>query len=167
MATAAGVSVDEYLETTYHPDCDYVDGEVRERNVGEIDHSRLQVSLGSYLFTREQLWGIRALTEQRVQVKTWKFRVPDVAVVAGILPATRILMEPPLLCVEILSGEDRMQDMLERIFDYLDFGVKCVWVLDPRTRRGFVYTADGMREAKDGVLRVADTDIAVPLAELA
>ena len=33
------VSVDEYLHTAYHPDCDYVDGVVEDRNVGEKDHS--------------------------------------------------------------------------------------------------------------------------------
>ncbi len=36
------ISVEEYLATSYRPDCDYVDGEVVERNLGEWDHSRLQ-----------------------------------------------------------------------------------------------------------------------------
>ncbi len=35
--------VEKYLRTIYRPDCDYIDGEVLERNVGEIDHSRLQM----------------------------------------------------------------------------------------------------------------------------
>ncbi len=35
MATGALVSVDEYLRTSYRPDCDYVDGILVERNVGE------------------------------------------------------------------------------------------------------------------------------------
>lgn len=59
-----------------------------------------------------------------------------------------------------------MQEMQERIEDYLSFGVPCVWVIDPKTRRRFVYTADGMREAKDGMLRVPGSPIAVPLADL-
>jgi Uma2 family endonuclease len=167
MATGIAISVEEYLETTYRPDCDYVDGEVRERNVGEWDHSRLQIALGSYLFVREKLWGISALTEQRVQVKATRYRVPDIIAVSAPAEGTPIVHQPPLLCVEILSRDDRMQDIQERIDDYLNFGVKCVWVLDPRARRGFVYSAEGMREAKDGVLRVPDTPIAVPLAELA
>jgi hypothetical protein len=32
------VTVAEYLRTVYEPDCDYVDGRVEERNVGEFDH---------------------------------------------------------------------------------------------------------------------------------
>ncbi len=35
MATKALIPVSEYLRTSYSPDCDYVDGEVQERNLGE------------------------------------------------------------------------------------------------------------------------------------
>jgi hypothetical protein len=34
MAVGIFVSVEEYLHTSYQPDCDYVDGEVLERNLG-------------------------------------------------------------------------------------------------------------------------------------
>jgi hypothetical protein len=36
------IQVSEYLDTGYRPDCEYVDGELLERNVGEWDHGRLQ-----------------------------------------------------------------------------------------------------------------------------
>jgi len=57
--------------------------------------------------------------------------------------------------------------MQDRIDDYLTFGVPHVWVLNPRTRRAFLYTPDGMREAKDGILRTQNPDIEVPIADLA
>jgi Uma2 family endonuclease len=166
MPTAVSISVEEYLSTTYDPDCDYVDGEVLERNMGEVDHSRLQILIGGYFLSREKLWGITALPEVRVQVTPKRFRVPDIGVVIGPVPETRILREPPLLCIEILSPEDRMERMQEKIEDYLAFGVRCIWVVNPRNRRGFIYTSEGMHEAKDGILRVAGTPIEVPLAEL-
>ncbi len=50
MASRTLISVEEYLRTSYRPDCDYVDGEVLERNVGELDHSWLQTALSAYLF---------------------------------------------------------------------------------------------------------------------
>jgi Uma2 family endonuclease len=59
-----------------------------------------------------------------------------------------------------------MQSMQERIDDYLNFGVSFVWVIDPQNRRGWIYTLDGAREARDGFLRTANPDLAVPLAEL-
>ena len=45
MAISALIPVSEYLSTSYDPDCDYVDGQVQERNVGEEDHSDLQNQL--------------------------------------------------------------------------------------------------------------------------
>jgi hypothetical protein len=34
------ISVGEYLGSTYHPDRDYIDGELLERNAGETLHGR-------------------------------------------------------------------------------------------------------------------------------
>jgi Uma2 family endonuclease len=165
-SAAVFVSVEEYLQKVYRPDCDYIDGEVVERNVGEFDHGRLQTLISAYLVGRERLWGITAVTELRVQVKPTRFRVPDIVVIANPFARTRILREPPLLCIEILSPEDRMVKVQEVVDDYLDFGVPCVWIVNPGTRRGFVCTPEGMVEAKDGVLRVAGSRIEVPLADL-
>ena len=165
-AAVVSVSVEEYLETVYRPDCDYVDVEILERNVGEYDHGRLQTLMTHYLVGREKPWGITAVTEPRVQVKPTRFRVPDITVIANPVPKMRILREPPLLCIEILSPEDRMVKVQEVVKDYLSFGVPCVWVVNPLTLRGSVYTTEGIVEARDRVLRVAGTPIEVPLAEL-
>lgn len=163
MATAA---LNKYLKTAYHPDREYIDGELREKTSGELDHSRFQMLLSHYLFSREKQWGIVVLPEQRVQVKTNRFRVPDITVVSGPLPTTPILQRPPFLCIEILSKGDSMDDMQERIDDYLDFGVPHVWVVNPRTLRAFHYTQDGMREPKDAILRTTNPDLTVPIREL-
>jgi Uma2 family endonuclease len=166
MATATIVALSEYLDTSYRPDREYIDGEILERNVGESDHSRLQALLIGYLVNRESQWGIVVMPEQRVQVKSTRYRVPDITVVAGPLPPTPILHEPPFLCIEILSRGDSVYEMQDRIDDYLTFGVPHVWVLNPRTRRAFLYTPDGMREPKDGILRTQNPDIEVPIADL-
>jgi Uma2 family endonuclease len=100
------VSLDEYLNTSYRPDCDYLEGEILERNVGEWDHSRLQVLLGSFLFDRERQWGILVVPSQRVQMAAKRVRVPDLAVLKGARPAGGIVTEPPFLCIEILSRSD-------------------------------------------------------------
>ena len=42
MSTITLAPLSEYLETSYRPDCDYLEGELLERNGGEWDHSRLQ-----------------------------------------------------------------------------------------------------------------------------
>jgi len=35
MATSTQVSLGEYMSTSYRPDREYIDGELRERNVGK------------------------------------------------------------------------------------------------------------------------------------
>jgi Uma2 family endonuclease len=156
----------EYLASSYDPDCDYVDGEILERNVGELDHSKMQKLLILYFGNREDQLGVHVYPEQRVQVSRTRFRVPDICVVGGAEPTEQIFTKPPTLCIEILSPEDTMTRMQERIDDYLNFGVPHVWVLDPRLKRAYHFTADGMREAKDGVLRTENPPIAIPLAEI-
>jgi Uma2 family endonuclease len=166
MPAATQISVSEYLATSYDPDCEYLDGEVLERNVGEYDHSRLQGRLLVFLGTREGEWGIRVVPEQRVQVTPTRFRIPDVTVVLASTPIEQIFTSPPFLCIEILSKDDSLSGTFEKIEEYLRMGVPHIWVIDPRRRQGYHFTADGMREAKDGVLRTSNPELAVPLSAL-
>ena len=163
MAAATQISVTEYLNTTYRPDRDYVDGEIVERNLGERDHSQPQALLAAYFLIRKNEWGLWALTEQRVQVTPHRFRVPDVCVLHADAPYEQVVSAPPLICIEILSKDDSFASIVERLEDYLAMGVPNVWVIDPRLRRGYRYTGEGFLEAKDGVLRTSNPDLAVPL----
>lgn len=166
MATGTAIPLAQYLSSSYEPDCDYVDGEVEERNVGERTHARLQLKVGSYLLTHYEQAGFSVFTEIRVQVSPSRFRVPDVCATIGD-PGEEVLTKPPFLCVEILSPEDRMSRLEVRIQDYLQMGVSNVWVLDPLTRQAYVATAaDGLREVKIGVLRTENLVLEMPLAGL-
>jgi Uma2 family endonuclease len=158
------VPLSEYLNTSYRPDCEYIDGELLERDLGELGHSRMQMLASGYLSNREKQWEIFVLPGQRVQVRATRFRVPDISVVKGDSPKTQILQSPPFICIEILSREDSLEQMQDRIDDYLAFGVPHVRVINPRKLRAFEYSLDGMREAKDGVLRAADSGIVVPFS---
>ena len=65
MSSTTLISVSEYLKSSYRPDCDYVDGRVEERNVGEHDHAALQAEL-IFWFRQHQLeWSVEVLPEQR------------------------------------------------------------------------------------------------------
>jgi Uma2 family endonuclease len=164
--SVSSIPVEEYRSTVYRPDCDYVDGMLVERNVGEKDHAKLQKALLLYLDSRRREWNIFVIQEQRVQVSPSRFRVPDLCVVAGPEPDEQVFTEPPFLCVEVLSPEDRVSRMQEKIGDYLSFGVSYVWLIDPQTRKAWVYTSESIREVRDGWLRTESPDIAVPLDAL-
>jgi|SRR5579871_1463681 len=165
MSTRALISVEQYLATSYRPDCDYVDGEVVERNLGEWDHGWLQAAIAAYFFARRKQWKISVVTEVRLQVKPSRFRVPDICVVLGE-PEEQILTRSPFICIEILSPEDRLSRIQERISDYLEMGVAYVWVFDPRTKRAYIATAEGLKEELSGVLKTDNPILELPLQEI-
>ena len=165
MAAVKQISVAEYLATSYRPDCDYIDGHIEERNLGEWDHANLQSAVVTYLRNRSKQWGIKAVVEQRVQVSATRYRIPDVCVILG--QPEKILRNPPFLCIEILSPEDRMTRVRDRVKDFLDMGVPYVWVLDPQTRTAYCATAaEGLREIRSGILITENPALEVPLSEL-
>jgi Uma2 family endonuclease len=165
MATATLVSVEEYLSTVYEPDCDYVDGVLEERNLGERDHSRLQALLIAYFFQREKQLSVQVLPEQRVQVSATRFRVPDLTLVAASI-REQIITTAPLLCVEILSPEDRMNRVVRRAQEYIGMGVPDVWIIDPETRHCYSYTKAGLHESPGGILTSTDGRITLNIAEI-
>lgn len=156
--------VHEYLHTAYRPDVDYVDGRLVERHVGEKSHGKLQTAVWLWFHVRKGELDLLPFVEQRVQIHSTRYRVPDVCVLRGPEPDTEVFHDPPLLCVEVLSKDDTIHSMQEKIDDYLGFGVSAVWLIDPWSRRAWIHTRDAQQEVRDGILRVAE--VQVPLAEL-
>jgi Uma2 family endonuclease len=160
------VTVEEYLHTSYRPDCDYVDGRIEERNLGEFEHALLQALLAQKFLDHREEWGAIALTEMRVRVRATGFRIPDVTVIRNGAPRERILTHPPLIAIEILSPEDRMSRFQDRIDDYVEFGVENIWILDPESRRAWTADRFGLHPVETGELVVTGTPIRVVLGEL-
>jgi Uma2 family endonuclease len=168
MATASVpfVTIDEYLHSAFDPDVDYVDGQLEERNLGEFDHGDLQLELGSILKAHGNLWSIRAVVETRVQVSPTRFRVPDVCVMPLSWRREPIIRQAPMLCLEVLSPEDRLNRMRQRCEDYLLMGVPEVWLFDPQKRAAYRITSSSFTEHSVGVLQLAESPIAIDLAAL-
>lgn len=163
MAAATHIPVSEYLRTSYRPDRDYIDGEVRERNVGEQPHSHLQSILAAIFQNNRKLWGTRILTEQRLQITATRYRIPDLMAIRFDDPKDGIIGFAPVLCIELLSHEDRLSEIRQRIADYMSVGAQAAWVVDPWRRVAYEETVEGLREPADGVLRVRDTPIEVSI----
>jgi Uma2 family endonuclease len=170
VATVPLVSVEQYLHTSYRPDCDYIDGVLVERNLGQHEHARLQALILYYLMQREQEWNIHVLPEQRLRIRESKYRVPDVMVLHRKQAYPPVIEEAPLLCIEIVSPDDRLKDLTERAQDYVLLGVPETWILDPETRRAFRYTSTGLNETRPiGTMRSGqvELDVTVLFAQLA
>ena len=163
MATVLQIPLDDYLGKSYRPDREYVDGEIRERNVGKWEHARVQWLLALWFGNHEREWGITGSTEQRVQVTGNRVRVPDLVVLlAG--PQPDVLTDPPLLVIEILSPDDTYSDTQERAQDYQKMGVETVWIIDPKTRSGRM--CSGAQWVESSRMEVKGTPLCVDLPEL-
>jgi Uma2 family endonuclease len=164
--TAAGpvVSLDEYLSTIYDPDREYVDGELIERNMGESDHAALQGIIVALLYNQRRELGIHVFPELRVQVAGSRYRIPDICVTKHKVRGG-ILGEPPFLCIEIVSPEDRLSRMEVKIDDYLAFGVMHIWLIDPGKKKAWSYTNAGKRESSR-VLTTSEPYLTLSLEEV-
>jgi Uma2 family endonuclease len=163
MGTVTLISEEQYLHTSYEPDCEFEDGTLIERNVGEKDHSWLQGALCAFFFRRRKLWSIEVFPEQRVRIRLGRYRIPDVCVYQSPSPAEQVFTQPPLIWIEILSPEDRPIRVNRKIRELLDFGVQNVWIIEPTTLESEIYTPAGSRTVEDRILRVEGTPIEVPL----
>lgn len=163
MATAISTPLEEYLTHSYVPDCEYVDGELVERHVGEYFHSLLQGLLAHYLHSERDRTGIafETLVEQRMRVREGfdnerRYRIPDVMVLGPGYRKTRITLEPPLLTIEILSPDDSLAELVAKSQEYLAFEVALPLVADPYLRRLYEVTASGHQEI---VSRIANFEV--------
>lgn len=55
------------------------------------------------------------------------------------IPEDTVLPIPPDLAVEIVSPTDRLTEVEDKVDDWLEAGVKLVWVINPRPHRKVVY----------------------------
>jgi Uma2 family endonuclease len=166
MGVGTLISVDEYLRTSFDPDCDFVEGAVMERNVGKRRHGYAQTEIAAWFVSRRQALRLQPITELRMRVAPNKIRIPDVVVSEMPLPDEEVFTSPPYLCIEVMSPEDTMASLQDRLDDYLDFGVPNLWVIDPWKHRGWCVTAEGWATATDGVMRTTDGRIGMPLVDV-
>ena len=159
MAGATQISLEEYWQTSYRPDCEYIDGEVSERNVGTWLHARTITLLAGWFGAREQAWGCVGAIAVRIPISSTRVRVPDLVLFSA---SQDVQTKPPFLVVEVLSPNDT--DTQQRTADYYGTGVENVWTIDPITRTGSMGINTPSRSTDR--LEVSDTPIHVHLQTL-
>ena len=166
MATTPSlISIDEYLRTSYHPDVDYVDGETEERNLGEYEHGKIQGWIFQIFNLNGKAWGTDSVVEQRVRVSANHVRICDIAILRSDAPRERVTLTPPLICIEVLSPEDRLYRAKLVLTDYLAMGVQNIWLIDPIGRAAYTFDSTGLHEADPTNLTVPNTPILLDLTE--
>ena len=134
-ALKAGLTLDEFLDDNFER-CELLGGEARPKPLPTIEHSRMQRRLLDVL---GGFYGAdRVLPEMNVVIGE-EILVPDVAVLDRRDPGVYRgnLIEPPLLCVEILSPSQRPEEMFAKCRRYREFRVRFCWVVDPVSHRAW------------------------------
>lgn len=166
MSAKTLMSVEEYLQTAFEgADCEYLDGEVVERNMGELPHGDIQGEL-IYRLKQVSAGRLRVVPEIRIQIDPRRFRVADIGVWRTGDIGKRIPNTPPLIVIEVLSPEDRMVRMLPKIQEYLAIGAEWIWVIDPDERKALIYSQASPAGVLSDVLRAANPDLEIPLNEV-
>ena len=155
------ISVEEYLNTPYRPNVEYVDGEIQERNLGEIDHADRQTAVSTSPCNRQQEWKIRVVIASRCRLPT-RFRVPAVCVLAVDLAREQIIRDLPPLHRGAVP-RDRLNAMRKRVQDFLDMGAAEGSSIRRRARRtsSMAILSDPMTELQSGILRLVETPIEI------
>jgi len=160
------VSVEEYLSTVYEHDCEYVDGVIEERDLGEFEHAYVQGILVGLFLQNRDAWGVYPLPEQRVQTQKTHFRVPDIVVLRQGSIREPILTHPPLLAIEVQSPDQSLRYTEAKAQEYLAFGIEYVWVVDPYARVAYRGTASALELVRSGELSIPGSPIRIVLEDL-
>ena len=141
MGAKIGLSVQEYLHTSF-PDLDreYSDGGVLARSLPDYLHGKTQLLLAAFFAALRKRLSIFPCTETRMRIRSRRYVIPDLAVFWPDEPSG-VPETPPLVAVEILSLDDRLAEVRDKLEEYKAWGVPHVWLVDPHSRRMYTYHA--------------------------
>lgn len=157
------VSVEQYLNTCYDPDVEYVDGTLLQRNVGDWLHSLIQSNIIFALRTKYPQ--LKTVPELRSQTSATRFRLPDVTVLREA-PEGKYLTGVALIAIEILSEADRMSVVMEKLQEYDARGIPYIWVIDPRLRQLAVFQTGTLMSVTGDSFTTSRGEIELTRAEI-
>jgi Uma2 family endonuclease len=151
VATKTQITAEQYLRMTFEHDAEFVHGEIVERPMPDYIHSRIQVLLAALFESLRRTHGLLACVELRLKLASDVYRIPDVSVFA--VPQHQAVPDTaPLIAIEILSKDDRYSDVMQKLEEYLAWGVTNIWVVDPMTKRFSAYTHSGLQNVSSFTL---------------
>lgn len=160
MATATRLTLEEYLSSHYEPECELIDGELKQKPMGTTEHMGVTAAI-LFALKKYQDTGIgKPLPEASIRLSQESVLIPDVVFVRNpVKPG--ILETPPLLCVEILSPSDRFSETLAKMDRYFSFGVEACWIVDPVKKIAWWVGKDGIPHEERETLRGGELEVSV------
>jgi Uma2 family endonuclease len=134
MATRALITAEQYLAMHFEREPELVHGELAEKPLPNKSHGRIQQCLAVLLDGAGY-----CCTEVRMRLAEDLYRIPDVALFQNGDPGEEIPSSPPLVVVEITSPDDRLHDILQKLAEYEQWGVRYIWLIEPELKKCHVY----------------------------
>ena len=168
---------DEFFDLGDIGPCELIDGRIVPMPPTGGEHGTIE---GNIAFILQELVRPRALgwvLTGEVGIYTRRnpdrIRAADVAFVAknqvDEIPSG-FLEFPPELVVEIVSPNDRWQDIRQKIDEYFATGIRTLWIVEPRTRSILVHSspmeAIKYNEAQNLICNGTLDGLAVPVSEV-
>ena len=165
---AAAISLDEYLDTTYEPDMEFVDGALVERNVGTQRHGRLQLIVGSYMRQYRKSHRIEVFGDTRLRVAALRHRIPDVMVLERPYQLGNVVTDQPHNTQHNKTPEDTFDGIVDKCFEYESLGVRNILVMDPDNRRAWLFEQNNLRllGGNSVSLNLSNATLDFPFAEM-
>ena len=163
MGTALRVSLEEYLNTDYRPDVEYLDGELREKPVVQFAHSEIQGLLSAWFWQHRKEWHIKSGPEARTKVSAQHVRLPDMVVVSSATKERGALTIPPLVAIEVRSPDDTHKDLKDRAADLEQMGVENVWLIDEKARTAKIWRDGDWQLEKSARVQAVNSPIYLDL----
>jgi Uma2 family endonuclease len=164
MGANTALSVEQYFATSF-PDLDkeYRDGELVDRSLPDYLHAKTHALLIAFFVALRKMQSVFARPGLRLKIRPNLYLIPDEAVFHPTEPTVRYPDSPPLVAIEILSIDDKLKDVREKLEIYRGWGVPHVWLVDPHSKR--MYTCDaGLMEVVS--LRIPELSIELTPAEV-
>ena len=152
--------MEDYLRRTEKPYCEYVDGVLHPKPMPTKLHALAQCML--IVLLRRQ--GVEALAEVTVRLTATEYLIPDV--IAAPTIQSPYPTEPVLLCVEILSPEDRVGAMLAKCEQYHAWRVPFCWIVDTEKQTAWQYHSASEPERVESGSTLTAGQLAVRLEEV-
>ncbi|HEX4808329.1 MAG TPA: Uma2 family endonuclease [Bryobacteraceae bacterium] len=154
------VPVEEYVRDLSDSHLEYVDGVLIQKPMPTWMHAVLQAWIAALIMRQYPQYV--AGGEVHARLRTTEFRLPDIAVqLREVAQAERYAEHPPILCVEILSPEDRIGAIFAKCEGYHDWGVPVCWVIDPIKWRAWIYERQGEPVLETDYLVASDIRLAL------
>ena len=143
---------EELLRIKHEGKVELVDGEVRLMSPAGLEqgriNARLTVRLGSYILRHK----LGEIFDAQTGFRPYEnMRAPDFSFIRrerlpkGKLPEGFGKI-PPDLAVEVFAPNETVDDYEEKVAEYLSWGVRLIWLVDPNTRTVTVIRANGERQ---------------------